>query len=154
MLQDIYHEPANLPLDIEVSVDGNVIFYDDVRGKDLSVARHNLQFFSHQKKLIGKKWLEYASRLPSNLNSFMAQRNLTITNVSINIQSYARCIFRIYLNDNQSSIYSLNVVNEQSIVMDNLNIDVDKLDIIKCELEITSGFVDYPILNLEYAWRY
>jgi len=157
MLQDLYHEPPiipHLPGEIEVASDGNVVFHDAVRNKTLSVARHNLTFFSHQKNLTSKKWLEFASRLPSNLNSFMVQRDSTITNLSVNIQTYANSVLRIFVNDETTPIYTLNILNVKSIIKDGLNVDIDKSDILKCELEIMNGMIDFPIINLEHAWRY
>lgn len=153
MLRDIYHE-SSTPSGIEISPDGIVLFDDPVRGKKLSASRHNLTFFSHQKNLTARKWLEFASRLPSNLNSFMAQRNLTICGLSVNILTYANSVLRIYLNGDIVPAYTLNILNVKSIILDNLNVDISKSDIIKCELEITNGMVDYPIVNIDYAWRY
>ena len=158
MLRDLYHEStttSNLPVDIEIAADGNVIFYDEVRQKKVSVARQNLTYFSHQRKLTQFKWLEFASRLPSNLNGFLFQRDATITTVSINIQSHAKSVLRIYLNDNNTSpIYTMNIINVKSMIEGDINIDVNQNDILKCQLEIINGKVDYPIINLEHAWRY
>jgi len=132
---------------------GIFLFYDSSRSKFLSVTRPIICFGSNHSNISNDRWLSLISNIPSNTSSYKIVRNGTITSISVQSKNNSNCTFRIRKNNIPLDLTTLELNNQNSKVIDNLNIDVNINDYIQCYMSVISGNIDYPVLVLELAWR-
>jgi hypothetical protein len=80
-------------------------------------------------------------------------RDSVITGLSAKTENLSDCVFRIRKNGVLTDITSLTFSGQTTGSINSLNINLDAGDYIQCFLEVTSGNVDYPIVNIEVAAR-
>lgn len=131
------------------------VFVDPTRdNKTLSVARDNIMFGINHNNITGKRWLRIAGGVVSNTSGYKLPRNATITAMTVqteNIVDEGR--FNIRTNNQMVNLHTAILTASKDIIEDELNIDVDKGDYIQMFLSVLVGQVDYPVVNIEIAWR-
>jgi hypothetical protein len=73
--------------------------------------------------------------------------------VSVRTKGSSNCAVEVRKNDGVTVVTSINLVNEVSKTVDNLNINLDVNDFIQSYLIVDSGSVGYPIVSVELAYR-
>ena len=134
-------------------VNGVLFYYDTSRGKWVSVFREVFSFTHNHRNIPNDMWLRIEGKIPSNLNGYLMTRDSVITSLSAKTENIADCVFRIRKNGSPTNIASLTFIGQTTGQLNSLNIDLDAGDYIQCFLEVTSGDVDYPIVNVEIAAR-
>ena len=98
--------------------------------------------------------MKATTSIPTNIIGYKIPRDGTITSLTVQTQnSVTNCSFDVKKNDSATTLTSITLITQVSNVVDNLNIDVDQNDWLQIFLQVNSGNVDYPLLNLELAWR-
>lgn len=155
MLRDIIRPSSGSTTGIALTQnsDGIILFEDTTRSKSLSITRENLSYGINHKNIIGERWLQTTSNIPTNILGYKIPRNGTITAITAQTQNITDCYFEVKKNNAISTIYTMNLINVSEKIDDNLNIDVNLGDFIQTKLSVNSGDVDYPLIYLEIAWR-
>jgi len=133
--------------------DGLLYHFDMNRSKWLSVNRETLSFGINAKNITGNRYMS-TGKLYSNLSGQKLLRDITITGISVQTGNF-QCTFNVHIhkNGNTNSIYSVNLFNEASKVVDNINFDAYKDDFIQMSIENSDIGVSYPEISVEYSWR-
>jgi len=134
--------------------DGIILFYDTSRNKMLSITRETMSFGLNHRNIMNHRWLQTVSKIPSNILGYKVPRNATITSITIqteNLVSYAK--FNIRTNGSLTNLHTTNLVTDNKIIQDNLNYNINKGDYLQLFMSVISGNVDYPLTNIEIAWR-
>ncbi len=153
MLRDTIVNPSQAQQFTQDS-NGILLFYDNSRSKYLSTSRQILSFGINHRNIAASQWMMATSRVRTNIIGYKIPRNATITALTIQSQnSVANCSFNIRKNNSVTNIVSVTLVGQTSNVTDNLNVDIDINDWLQVFLQVNSGNVDNPLLNLEIAWR-
>jgi len=134
-------------------VNGVLFYYDIARGKWISVFREVFSFTHDHRNIVADIWLRIEGKIPSNINGYLMSRDSVITALSAKTENISDCIFHIRKNGSPTDITSLTFNNQTIGSINSLNIDLDAGDYIQCFLEVTSGNVDYPVVNIEVAAR-
>ncbi len=153
MLRDIVQSSAST-IPMKQDSNGIFLFLDSSRSKYLSSSRENFSFGINHRNINASRWLRTTGDIPSNVNGYLIPRNATITSVSIQLQN-TTTNSTIYIRKNKvlTTIVPIPLISTDSSILDNLNIDLNSGDYLQAYLSISSGNVDYPLLNLEIAWR-
>lgn len=133
---------------------GLLYHFDINRSKWLSVNRETMSFSINAKNVTGKRYMAIADKFYSNVTGKKLLRNSTITAISVqtnNIQ--CTCQINLHKNKNSTSIYSINLVNENSKIIENINFDLLENDFIQVSIENNSTGINYPEILIEYCWR-
>jgi len=151
MLKDTVRKGSSSS-DFQQGPDGILRFYDNSRSMWLSVARQNYYFGIHRKKITGIRWMEMNGRVLSNLSGYLMPRNGVITSISITTNDFTNSEFYIQQNKT-TNLYMALFNGEKNKVFDNLTININKQDILSCYVKVVSGYLYYPEMTLEIAWR-
>ncbi len=149
MLRDTIRKGSS---DFQQGSDGILKFYDNSRSMWLSITRNFYTFGIHRKKINGIRWMEMTGRVLSNLSGYLVPRNGVITSISITTNDFTNSEFYIQKNTT-TNLYTATFVGEKDKVFDNLSINVNKQDKLSCYVKVVSGYLYYPELTLEIAWR-
>ncbi len=149
MLRDTIRKGSS---DFQQGSDGILKFYDNSRSMWISVIRNFYTFGIHRKKINGTRWMEMTGRVLSNLSGYLIPRNGLITSISITTNDFTSSEFYIQKNIT-TNLYTATFVGEKDKVFDNLSINVNKQDKLSCYVKVVSGYLYYPELTLEIAWR-
>lgn len=133
--------------------DGILLFFDSGRTKWLSTARETFVFGINHKNLTSERYMLLAGKLVTSATGIRIPRNATITSITVQTKNSATGTFRIRKNDISSDLATLTLTSEQGKSQSNLSIDLDKDDWIQILMSPGAGQIDYPVLNLEMAWR-
>lgn len=128
---------------------GIVYYWDLERSKWISVFRETFFFNYNNKNIFNTIWLRKKDNLPSNIIGYLVNRNSIITSISSSCKESLNTNFIIYKKN--INIYSLDLENKNYKVDDNLDIDVEKGDDIKCLMEVENGYINYPTVSVEIA---
>jgi hypothetical protein len=140
--------------DSALKQENGVLFYYDIsRGKWVSVFREVFSFTHDHRNIPNDMWLRIEGKIPSNINGYLMPRDSVITGLSAKTENLSDCVFRIRKNGVLTDITSLTFSGQTTGSINSLNINLDAGDYIQCFLEVTSGNVDYPIVNIEVAAR-
>ncbi len=139
---------------IEQDSNGILLMYDTSRSNWIGVSRSNFYFGLNHNKIRFDSWMNVISSVPTNNNGYKIPRNGIITSITIQSKKLGTAIFEILRNSDQTSITTISLTNEISKTIDNLNIELNKDDFIQCYIKPDfNDFIDFPLLNLELAWR-
>lgn len=135
--------------------EGVNLFIDPTRdNKELSISRDNILFGINHKNIIGKRWMKLASGVVSISSGYKVPRNATITAMTIQTQNIVdEARFNIRTNNQIENLHTANLTISKDLIEDSLNIDINKGDYIQLFLSVLVGQVDYPVVNVEIAWR-
>lgn len=140
--------------DSNLKQEDGVLFYWDVnRGKWVSVFREVFSFTHNHSNISNDIWLRIRDKIPSNLVGYSVTRDSIITTVSARAENPFSATLRYRINGVLTNVVSLTLANEQAKVQNSLNINLDAGDYIQCFMEVNSGDVDYPIVDVEIAAR-
>jgi len=153
MLRDVV-TPSQSTQQFQQDSNGILLFYDNSRSKYISVSREEFSFGIRHRNITGTRWLAATSNLITNVSGYKIPRNASITAITVQTQnSAAGCTFDIFRNGVAVSLTSISLSSETSKIIDNLDLDLNQGDWLQCQLTVTSGTVDYPMILLEIAWR-
>lgn len=142
MLQDL-----RPPSPYKQNDEGFHFLYDTTRGRWLSVERARYTFGINHVRASGKRWLTI-DNIPSNLGGYIVERHSRITTVAFTAQTPGNGTIQVCLPDG-TPLYNLNVSNEATKVIPNLDIPVVKETQLSALLFL--GEFDYPKLTIELA---
>ena len=151
MLRDTIVPQASQGL--KQSPNGIMLFYDTSRSKWVSIARETFAFGIDHKNISNNRWLRIVGGSTSNTTGYKIPRNGIITSITVQTDSTSTCSFKIKKNGNPTDICSIDLTNENSKTIDDLDIDLDLGDWLQAFVEILSSSVNYPEILLEIAWR-
>jgi hypothetical protein len=127
--------------------------YDGLRQKWLSIQRMNISF--GKKGLTNNQYLYfYGGVITSNINSSRMIRNACIVSMSVQFSDIGTGTFYILKNNNNTTLTSIDVINDYGNGDESINIDINEGDVIKCYFDSSFSNVKDPIITLEIAWRY
>lgn len=133
---------------------GLLMFYDNSRLRWISTSRELVSFGIGYKDLHTARWMQVIGGVNTNISGYKLVRDGLITSLTVQTQTLTTCDFVIRKNGNPSNIHTLSLINELSKVNDNMNIDLNENDWLQVLLVVPDGYrVNYPVLNLEIAWR-
>lgn len=137
----------------KISSSGILFFKDSTLNSWISTSSIFISFGINQKNISSERWLTTIS--PSNINGFRLIRDAVIKSVSVNSQTNTNCSFIIKRkNDPTQEVYNITLTNESGKTLDNVNLKLNKDDIIQCYLKPHIDFdIDYPEVNIEIFWR-
>jgi hypothetical protein len=151
MLRDNIQQ-SSIPM--KQDINGILLFLDSSRSKYLSTTREIFSFSINHQSLNVPIWLMATGRTRTISTGYKIPRNGTITSISVQTSSIVtNGTFQILKNQNSTPITSAQLLGVQSISIDNLDVNLDKDDWLQCKFAPSVGSVDYPIVNLEVAWR-
>jgi len=132
---------------------GLLYHFDESRSKWLSVNRETISFGIAAKSIVGKRYAT-TGNFYSNLSGQKLLRDVTITGISVQTNNI-QCTFliNIHKNKNTNSIYQVNLLNENSKVIDNIDFDLFKDDFLQVSIDNNDVPVSYPEILIEYCWR-
>jgi len=138
-----------------INDEGINVFIDPTRNnKELSISRDNILFGINHKDITGKRWMKLSSGVVSISSGYKVPRNATITAMTIQTQNNVdEARFNIRTNNQIENLHTANLTSSKDLIEDNLNIDIYKGDYIQLFLSVLVGKVDYPVVNVEIAWR-
>lgn len=144
---------GNIPGSQWYNTNNNILYtYDDSRSKWLSIEKQNFVF--GRSGLTNKQYLSYyTGNLTSNRSGLRMLRNACITGLSAQFNNLNTGTFYIRKNNNNSTITSLDVLNDYGNGKDDINIDVNKGDFLQCYFESVFSTVHDPMIIIEIAWR-
>jgi len=154
MLRDNINKGTGSGSSVPIQQDSNGILqsYDTTRSMWLSVTRQFYSFGINRKHISGVRWLQMPGGVLSNLSGFLVPRDGIITAISITTNDFTNSEFYIQKNIS-SNLYTSVFVGEKDKVFDNLNININKQDKLSCYVKVVSGYLYYPEVILEIAWR-
>ena len=132
---------------------GLLKFYDTTRHIDVSVMRTDMNFGINRPKITGKRWLSTTGKVLTNFNGNRVIRDGVITAITVQCLDFTRSEFYIRKVGSSSDLYMLNLNGVKGKTVDNLSILINADDVIQCYVQVVSGFLYYPELTLEIAWR-
>jgi len=133
--------------------DGILLFFDTGRTKWLSTSRENIVFGINHKNLTDERYMFLSGKVVTSSTGLRVPRNATITSISVQTKNLAIGTFRVRRNDVVTDLTTLTLASEQGKSQDNLSIDINKDDWIQVIMSPGAGQIDFPVLNLELAWR-
>jgi len=140
---------------VTINVDsstGITNFIDKSRGnKHLSTSRDSIDF-SRNRQNLNSQYLRYNGMVGSVGRGFI--RNATITGISVNCENNVDAWFRIRKNNIGTDIHSIQLSSVKSRQRDAITIDINKGDYLQVYMDVVSGNVNYPVVYIEYAWRF
>jgi hypothetical protein len=125
---------------------------DPTRVKNLSISR-NMVSFQRGRKNLDSQYLRFGE-LASKVHGHRLLRHATLTGITIQTENNADAWFRIRKNGLPTNLLNVQLNGVQSRELDNITVDLYKGDYIQLYMDVTSGNVDSPIVQLEYAWRF
>lgn len=135
------------------TVDNILYIKDNNRNKWLSTDKQTLSF--GKKGLTNNQYLRYfGGVIPSNKNSLRVVRNACIVSLSAQFHNLGTGTFYIRKNNTNTTITSLDVINDYGNGDTNINIDVDEGDVLQCYFDSPSSSIKDPIITIELSWRY
>jgi hypothetical protein len=131
---------------------GVAYIQDPTRARNLSTSRNMLSFQRGRKKL-DSQYLRFGE-LATQVHGPRLLRHATLTGLTIQTENSADAWFQIRKNGLPTNLLNVQLNNVQSRELDNITVDLYKGDYIQLYMDVTSGTVDSPIVQLEYAWRF
>jgi len=152
MLRDNVQQ-SRIPM--KQDTNGILLFLDNSRSKYISTSRENFTFGINHANLSNTMWLMATGGVRTITSGYKIPRNATITSVTIQSENIVtNASFQILRNNTTiPPLTTAILLNQSSISVDNLDVDIDKDDWLQCRLVPVVGNVDYPIVVLELAWR-
>ena len=141
-------------INLSLNDEGIVQYYDINRDKVLSVARETFSFGIDHRNVIGKRWMKIVGSVKSSTSGYKIPRDATIT--SLTAQSKNNVIearFNIRVNGSSSDVYTASMSATNELIIGDLNIDINQGDYIQLFLSVLTGNIDFPVTNIEIAWR-
>jgi len=135
--------------------DGLLYHFDENRGKWLSVNRETMSFCINAKNIKGKRYMAHNGNFYSNVSGKSLIRDSTITSISIQTDNL-QCTFDVNIHKNKEpfSIYTINLNNVGSKILDDINFDLNKGDFIQLSMENSDIMgIRFPEILIEYCWR-
>jgi len=135
---------------------GILTFWDTSRLMFLGVDRENYEYGIDHKNIRVPMWMMITSRIKSLANGSLIPRNSIITCYSSNSSGLTDCEFEIYRLrlGTKTILSSFQMLNEDSKIVDSLNISLDADDELSILCKPLNGkVVNYPSLTIEIAWR-
>lgn len=142
MLQDL-----RPPSPYKQNDEGFHFLYDKLRDTWLSVERARYTFGINHVRAKSKRWMAIFN-IPSNLGGYVVERQSRITTVSFTAYTPGNGTIQLCRPD-ETPIYDLNVANENTKVILNLDIPIAKDTQLSALLFL--GEFDYPKLTVELA---
>lgn len=131
--------------------DGILLVYDISRSKWISIDRSNF-YFGFQGAVTHRLWLDVIGNTPSIQSSYRLIRDTVITGVSVNSKNNTTSDIRIMKNTS-TLVYEFSLSSEAGKSIDNLNVNLDKDDVIQVLIYNVTGAINYPVVSVEVAWR-
>lgn len=131
---------------------GMTYVLDPTRAKNLSTSR-SMYTFQRGRKNLDSQYLRFGE-LSSKVHGPRLLRHATLTGVTIQSENNVDAWFRIRKNGLPTNLLNVQLNGVQSREHDNITVDLYKGDYIQLYMDVTSGNVDSPIVQLEYAWRF
>jgi hypothetical protein len=132
---------------------GIMEFYDSTRNTFVSLARETVSFGIGHRGIVTSRYLYAAGKVQTKTTGYRLQRNAIITSLAVQTSNDASGTFTIRRNDSNTSLYDLTLFNEKGKSIDGLNILIDKDDWLQIYLNNVTIGIDFPVINLELAWR-
>ena len=132
---------------------GILQLFDSSRSQWLSVTRSNIYFGINHSNVSCNRWFDSIASVGSNTSSYRIPRNCTITSITIQSQNIANAEIGIRKNNITTDITNIPLSHESGKTLDNLNIELNQNDNIQVFLHVNTGNIDYPVVNIELAWR-
>jgi len=127
-------------------------FWDITRNKYISTGRHNISYGIDHVNISNKRYMKITGNSPSNATGYRILRDAIITAISINTKDVSNCKFNIKKNYGMNLMTAV-LLNNNGMVMDDLNISIDKNDWLQAEIDFEIGEkADFPELIIELAW--
>lgn len=141
-------------INLSFNSQGIVQYYDVGRDKLLSVDRENFAFGIDHRNIVGKRWLKIVGSVKSNMSGYKIPRNATITAITVQTKNnVTEARFNIRVNGSPSDTYTSILSNNNETINNNLNIDINQGDYLQVFMSVLVGNVDFPVVNVEMAWR-
>lgn len=135
-------------------ITGVLLFYDQSRLMYISTDRESYQYGIDHKTINKSMWMKVSGNVNTLTNGIIISRNGVITCLSVSTQNIAaNCIFRIKSSISGIDIATITLSGSSFEIDDSLSININKNDYLRVYADVISGQIDYPILNLEIAWR-
>ncbi len=133
---------------------GVLLFYDQSRSMFISANRETFQYGIDHKNINRSMWMKVSGNVNTLTNGIIIPRNGLITCVSVSTQNVTtNCIFRIRSSITGADIITISLSGSTFEIDDSLSVNINKDDYLRVYADVISGQIDYPILNLEIAWR-
>jgi len=132
---------------------GIMEFYDTTRNTFVSLSRESISFGIGHRGIVTSRYLYAAGKVQTKTTGYRLQRDAIITSMTVQTSNDATGTFAIKRNDSAISLFDLNLSAEKGKSIDSLNISIDKDDWLQIYLNNVTGGIDFPVINLELAWR-
>lgn len=133
------------------TIDGILLFYDNIRTKWLSTSRESFLFGINHKNITTERYM-LIGEVVASATGIRIPRNATITSISVQTKNTTTGSFKIRKNDSSVDLLTLTLSSEQGKSQNNISIDINQDDWLQVLISPVTA-IDYPILNLELAWR-
>ena len=142
---------------LEIIIDpdtGLAKFRDPTRSnKWVSTDRQTFSFGRNRTNL-GDQYLRFVDRLVTSVNGPPMVRNALITAISLRCTNNVNADFHVRRNGVGIDLTTVSLSGTKDIQVDNLNVDLNAGDYLQIYMDVNSGTVSRPVINVEFAWRF